>query len=330
MEANNLRKAAILLVSLPEDEAAKLLAKLTPKQAELVSLEIAQLNTIPPEEQERIILEFADSKPRGVVRRGGLQVVQTLLERALGRQAADTLDNIREAIASLPFGFLRRVDPQNILTFLADEHPQTIALVLCHLPSQLAAQVLSGLPTSLQLSVVRRIAHMGETSPDVLKSVEDALAGRLQNAMQQSLERAGGVATVAEILNVADRGTERALLESLAQEDPELVEQIRRLMFVFDDIAKLSDKDVQTLLKHVETQQWAMALKGASEELRQKILGNMSQRAAAMLLEEIEYLGPKRLSEVEAVQQQIVDIVRQLEESGQITTQPAPEDEMVV
>lgn len=330
MEANNLRKAAILLVSLPEDEAAKLLAKLTPKQAELVSLEIAQLNTIPPEEQERIILEFADSKPRGVVRRGGLQVVQTLLERALGRQAADTLDNIREAIASLPFGFLRRVDPQNILTFLADEHPQTIALVLCHLPAQLAAQVLSGLPTSLQLSVVRRIAHMGETSPDVLKSVEDALAGRLQNAMQQSLERAGGVATVAEILNVADRGTERALLESLAQEDPELVEQIRRLMFVFDDIAKLSDKDVQTLLKHVETQQWAMALKGASEELRQKILGNMSQRAAAMLLEEIEYLGPKRLSEVEAVQQQIVDIVRQLEESGQITTQPAPEDEMVV
>lgn len=330
MEANNLRKAAILLLSLPEDEAAKLLAKLTPKQAELVSLEIAQLNTVPPEEQERIILEFADSKPRGVVRRGGLQVVQTLLERALGRQAADTLDNIREAIASLPFGFLRRVDPQNILTFLADEHPQTIALVLCHLPAQLAAQVLSGLPTSLQLSVVRRIAHMGETSPDVLKSVEDALAGRLQNAMQQSLERAGGVATVAEILNVADRRTERALLESLAQEDPELVEQIRRLMLVFDDIAKLSDKDVQTLLKHVETQQWAMALKGASEELRQKILGNMSQRAAAMLLEEIEYLGPKRLSEVEAVQQQIVDIVRQLEESGQITTQPAPEDEMVV
>jgi flagellar motor switch protein FliG len=203
-------------------------------------------------------------------------------------------------------------------------------LVLCHLPAQLAAQVLSGLPASVQMSVVRRIANMGQTSPEILKSVEEALASRLENVMNQSLERAGGVATVAEILNVADRATERALLENLAQEDPELVEQIRRLMFVFDDIAKLSDKDIQTLLKHVETQQWAMALKGASEELRQKILGNMSQRAAAMLLEEIEYLGPKRLSEVEAVQQQIVDIVRQLEEAGQITTQPAPEDELVV
>jgi len=330
MDAQSLRKAAILLISLPEDDAAKLLAKLTPKQAELVSMEIAQLRSVPPEEQDRVILEFAESKPRGVVRKGGLEVVQTLLERALGRQASETLDNVRQAIAALPFGFLRRVDPQNILTFLSEEHPQTIALVLCHLPAQLAAQVLSGLPASVQMSVVRRIANMGQTSPEILKSVEEALASRLENVMNQSLERAGGVATVAEILNVADRATERALLENLAQEDPELVEQIRRLMFVFDDIAKLSDKDIQTLLKHVETQQWAMALKGASEELRQKILGNMSQRAAAMLLEEIEYLGPKRLSEVEAVQQQIVDIVRQLEEAGQITTQPAPEDELVV
>jgi flagellar motor switch protein FliG len=330
MDAQSLRKAAILLISLPEDDAAKLLAKLTPKQAELVSMEIAQLRSVPPEEQDRVILEFAESKPRGVVRKGGLEVVQTLLERALGRQASETLDNVRQAIAALPFGFLRRVDPQNILTFLSEEHPQTIALVLCHLPAQLAAQVLSGLPASVQMSVVRRIANMGQTSPEILKSVEEALASRLESVMNQSLERAGGVATVAEILNVADRATERALLENLAQEDPELVEQIRRLMFVFDDIAKLSDKDIQTLLKHVETQQWAMALKGASEELRQKILGNMSQRAAAMLLEEIEYLGPKRLSEVEAVQQQIVDIVRQLEEAGQITTQPAPEDELVV
>ncbi|GIW90928.1 MAG: flagellar motor switch protein FliG [Pirellulaceae bacterium] len=328
-DANSLRKAAILLVSLPEEEAARLLAKLTPQQAERVSLEIAQLRTVPPEEQERVILEFAESKPRGVVRSGGLDVVQSLLERALGRQAADTIDNIRQVIESLPFGFLRKVDPQNIATFLAEEHPQTIALVLSHLPAQLAAQVLSALPVPTQLSVVRRVAHMGQTSPEVLKAVEEAMANRLQNMMHQSAEKAGGVEAVARILNVADRTTERTLLDNLAQEDPELAAEIRRLMFVFEDIAKLSDKDIQTLLKHVETAQWAMALKGASEELRQKILGNMSQRAAAMLMEEIEFLGPKRLSEVEAVQQQIVDIVRQLEDQGEITTQPVPEDQLV-
>ncbi len=328
-DANTLRKAAILLISLPEEEAARLLAKLTPKQAELVSLEIAQLRTIPPEEQERVIVEFAESKPRGVVRPGGLEVAQSLLEKALGRQAADTIDNIRQVIESLPFRFLRKVDPQNIATFLAEEHPQTIALVLSHLPAQLAAQVLAALPLSTQVSVVRRVANMGQTSPDVLRAVEEAMAGRLQSVMHQSTEKAGGVPAVARILNVADRTTERALLDNLAQDDPDLVAEIRRLMFVFEDIAKLSDKDIQTLLKHVETSQWALALKGASEELRQKIRGNMSQRAAAMLMEEIEFLGPKRLSEVEAVQQQIVDIVRQLEDQGEITTQPVPEDQLV-
>jgi flagellar motor switch protein FliG len=180
------------------------------------------------------------------------------------------------------------------------------------------------------LAVIRRIAHMGQTNPEVIQEVERGLESRMASLMQQSFEKAGGVNSVAEILNVSDRATERALLESLAQDDPELVEEIRRLMFVFDDLAKLSDKDIQTVLKNVETPQWAMALKGASSDLKEKILGNMSQRASAMLLEEMEYLGSVKLSEVEAVQQQIVDIVRRLEDAGEIVVHAADESEQMI
>jgi flagellar motor switch protein FliG len=191
-----------------------------------------------------------------------------------------------------------------------DEHPQTIALILSHLPPAIGAEIISGLPEDRQMAVVRRIANMGQTNPAVIAEVEAGLEKRMHSVMSQSYERAGGVPSVAEILNVTDRGTERALLESLAQEDPELVESIRRLMFVFDDVARLSDKDIQNVLKNVESAQWAMALKGASAELREKIMGNMSKRAGDLLTEEMEYLGAVRLSTVEQAQQQIVDIVR--------------------
>jgi flagellar motor switch protein FliG len=208
-----------------------------------------------------------------------------------------------------------------------DEHPQTIALILSHLPPAIGAEIISGLPAERQLAVIRRIANMGQTSPAVIAEVEAGLEKRMHSVMTQSYERAGGVPSVAEILNVTDRGTERALLESLAQEDPELVESIRRLMFVFDDVARLSDKDIQNVLTNVESAQWAMALKGASDSLKQKILTNMSKRAADMLLEEIEYLGPVRLSEVEAMQQQIVDTIRRLEDAGEITVHGDDEEE---
>jgi flagellar motor switch protein FliG len=216
------------------------------------------------------------------------------------------------------------------MTFIIDEHPQTIALVLSHLPPAYGAEIIKGLPAERQLAVIRRIAHMGQTNPEVIHEVERGLETRMSSLMNQSFEKAGGVNSVAEILNVSDRATERVLLESLSQEDPELVEEIRRLMFVFDDLCKLSDKDIQTVLKNVETPQWAMGLKGASAELKQKILGNMSQRASAMLTEEMEYLGSVKLSEVEAVQQQIVDIVRRLEDAGEITVHAANESEQMI
>jgi flagellar motor switch protein FliG len=321
-ETNSLRKAAILLTTLPEEDAAGLMGKLTPKQVEMVSIEIARLQNLTLPEQDQVINEFADVNPAayGIVG-GGLARAKSLVEKALGVNADTTIENLRQSIESRPFAFLKKIDPQNILTFVSDEHPQTIALILSHLPPAFGAEIIKGLPVDRQLAVIRRIAQMGQTNPDVIREVEQGLESRMANLTNQSFEHAGGVESVAEILNVTDRATERALLESLQQEDAELVDEIRRLMFVFEDIGKLSNKDVQTVLKNVETSQWAMALKGTTEMLKQKVLGNMSTRAAAMLKEEMDYLGAVRQSEVEKVQQQIVDIVRKLEDMGQLTTQ---------
>lgn len=331
MPAPDVRKAAILLMSLPEELAAQLLARLTPKQIEAVSVEIAKMSAVSGEEQEGVILEFANANPNALVcRPGGLEVAKQLVEAALGKSASATLDNVRQSIEALPFGFLQKVDSQNLLTFIIDEHPQTIALILCHLPASQAADVIKGLPPDRQLAVIRRVATMGQTSPEIIKEVERGLEHRMAAMMSQQFEKAGGVQAVAGILNVIDRASERALLENLAQEDPDLVDEIRRLMFVFEDIAKLSDRDIQVLLKNVESSQWAMALKGASEELKEKILRNMSKRAADLLREEMEYLGPVRLSSVEQVQQQIVDIVRRLEDAGEITTHADEEEEQFI
>ncbi len=256
-----------------------------------------------------------------------MDTAKSLIEKALGKNASGTIDTVRQSIEAVPFGFLQNVDTQNLLTFIIDEHPQTIALILSHLPPAHGAEIIAGLPSDRQLAVIRRVATMGQTNPEIIQEVERGLESRMSSVMSQQFEKAGGVPTVAEILNVTDRATERSLLENLAQEDPDLVEEIRRLMFVFEDINKFSNKDVQTVLKNVETSQWAMALKGASEELKNKILGNMSQRAADMLREEMEYLGPVRLSNVEQVQQQVVDIVRRLEDSGEISMQASEEKE---
>ncbi len=327
MPSSDIRKAAIVLTSLPQDVAAQLLARLDPKEVEAVSIEIAKLGPVSGEEQEQVIREFVSASPAAGGHVGGLEVAKALVEKALGKAAGATLESVRQAIETLPFGFLQKVDTQNLVTFLMDEHPQTIALVLSHLNPSQAAAILSALPGDRQVAVIRRIAHMDQTSPEIIKDVEDGLASRVAALMNQHFEKTGGVDAVAEILNLVDRSTERTILDYIAQDDPELVEQIRRRMFVFEDIAKLSDRDIQTVLKHVESSQWATALKGASEELKQKILGNMSKRAAALLLEEMEYLGPVRASVVEQVQQQIVDTIRKLEEAGEISIHTQQEEE---
>ena len=331
MATGDIHKAAILLMSLPKDQAAQLLGKLDARQLEAVSIHIAKLGTVGGDEQEQIIQEFAQANPGAMTgSTGGLEVAKGLVEQALGKAAGATLDNVRQSIEALPFGFLQKVDSQNLLTFIIDEHPQTIALILSHVPPSQASDIISGLPADRQLSVIRRIATMAQTSPEIINEVETGLEHRMASVMSQQFENAGGVASVAEILNVIDRSTERSLLENLAQQDPDLVEEIRRLMFVFEDITKFADRDIQTVLKNVESSQWAMALKGASDELKEKILGNMSKRASALLVEEMEYLGPVRASSVEQVQQQIVDIIRRLEDAGEISTHSEEEEERFV
>lgn len=324
-----LRKAAVLLMSLPEEEAGTLLGKLDPKLVEQVSIEIARIRSISFEEQESAILEFARSNASAISAVGGVKVAESLVQRALGKNAARLLSSIRQSIDEKPFGFLRKVDSQDILTYLNDEHPQTIALVVSHLPSAFGAEILAGLPADRQLSVVRRIAQMGRINPEIIDEVEAGLEKRMAGVMRQSLQRTGGVKAVAEILNVTDPQTERVLLDNLAQEDPELAREIRRRMFVFEDISRFSDKQIQVLLKHVQSAQWATALKGASEDLRQRIFGNMSDRAASALREEMDCLGPVKLSAVEDVQQQIVDIVRTLEVAGDVEISSGEEDDRI-
>lgn len=326
-----IRKAAVLLMSLPREQAALLMGKLDPKQVEAVSIQIAKLGLISGEEQSEVIGEFTRVNPHALTGSvGGLEVAKSLLEEALGESADATLDNVKQSIQSLPFSFLQKVDSQNLLTFITDEHPQTIALVLSHLSPKQSAEIMGSLPPERQLSVVRRIATMGQTSPEIIQEVERALEHRMSSVMSQQFEKAGGVETAAAILNVIDRSTEKNLLENLGQDDPELVEEIRRLMFVFDDIVKFSDRDIQSVLKNVENSQWAMALKGAPGELRDKILRNMSKRAAALLQEEMEFLGPVRQSAVQQVQQQIVDIIRRLEDAGEITRSAGNEEEQFI
>jgi flagellar motor switch protein FliG len=331
MPMGDIRKAAILLMSLPEEQAALILTKLDPKQVEAVSIEIAKLSEISGDEQEAVLQDFSRANPNTLSgRAGGLDVARNLVEKALGKGASTTVDNIRQSLEALPFGFLQKVDSQNLLTFIIDEHPQTIALILCHLPPAQAADVIRGLPTERQISVIHRVATMAQTSPEIIQEVEHGLEHRMASVMSQQFENAGGVASVAEILNVIDRATERSLLENLAQENPDLVEEIRRLMFVFEDIVKFGDREIQTLLKNVESSQWAMALKGASEDLKEKVLKNMSKRAADLLKEEMEYLGPVKLSTVEQTQQQIVDIVRRLEDAGELTTHSDDQEEKLI
>lgn len=328
---SSLRKAAVLLMSLPQEEAALLLSKLSPKEIEVVSVELAKLQNVSTEERDNTINDFANINPTGISQAtGGLDLAKQLVERALDDGAEPIIDNVRQQIEAVPFGFLKNVDSQNLLTFIMDEHPQTIALILCHLTPQQAADIIAGLPSDRQLAVVRRMATMGQTNPEIIHEVEKGLEIRIAGLMSQSFENAGGVESVAEVLNVIDRATERSLLENLAQENPDLVEEIRRLMFVFEDLNKFTNKDIQVVLKNVETSQWAMALKGASEQLKQKIFGNLSQRAADTLKEEIEYLGPVKLSAVEQVQQQIVDVIRRLQDSGEITINTGEEEEQLI
>ncbi|MGE3778100.1 MAG: flagellar motor switch protein FliG, partial [Pirellulaceae bacterium] len=223
-----MRRAAIVLMSLPQEEAAAVISRLNPKLVEQVSIEIAKIGRFTSDEQEQAILSFAESNPHALGgSSGGLDVAKSLLEKALGKNAQSTLDNVQQSVESLPFGFLKRVDPQQLVTFINDEHPQTIALILSHLPAGYGAQIIASLSADRQLAVIRRIANMGQTSPEIIEEIQSGLETRMAAVVNQSYEHAGGLDAVAQILNVIGRQTERAILENLSQDDPELVDEIR-------------------------------------------------------------------------------------------------------
>jgi flagellar motor switch protein FliG len=319
-DTSGVRKAAVLLISLNQDQASEILKRLPLEAAEEVTREIASLNEVAAPMRREVFAEFYSlALANSYVAEGGLEYAKTLLRKSLKEDEASRLiKQVTQQVQTTPFSFLQKAESENLLTFIQDEHPQTIALILAHLPPQKASEIMVGLPAQKQIEVVKRIANMEQTNPEVIKEVEKGLEHRLSDIVSQTFEKAGGVDTVAEILNLADRSTEKGIMEGLEAEDPDLVEQIRRLMFVFEDILLVNDKGIQSVLKEVDNDELSLALKTASDELKQKIFKNMSERAAQLIQEDMQYMGPVRVSDVESAQQKIVDIVRRLEDAGEI------------
>ncbi|MBI83264.1 MAG: flagellar motor switch protein FliG [Planctomycetaceae bacterium] len=325
------RKAAVLLMSLPREVAGQLAGKLGSKQLEAVSLEIANLEHVSNQEQKSTIYEFAKSSSTGAgTTPRGLDLAQRMTEQDLFIDTSSTIDNARQSVKTVPFGFLKQVETQDLLRFLLAEHPQTVALVLSCLSPSSGAEILAGLPLEMQVSIVYRIATMTPVSVEIITEVETGLKSQMAGVLNGSCGSTGGVSRVAEILNLTNRATELALLGHLAEEAPELVSEIRRRTFVFEDIVQLADKDTQLVLKHSDVSQWAIALKGSSDQLKEKIFVNLSKQASKRLAEELAFPGPVRLSEVKSEQRQIGDVIRRLEDAGLLNLQAVSQPEKFV
>ncbi len=327
-----LQKAAILLISLGPERSAGIFKHLKEDEIEELTLEIANTRSVTPQVKEDVINEFYEiCLAQQYIAEGGIGYAKDLLEKALGAEKA--LDVIGKLTASLqvkPFEFVRKTDATQLINFIQDEHPQTIALILSYLAPQQAALIVSALPPERQADVAKRIAVMDRTSPDVIKEVEKVLESKLASLVNQDYTIIGGVDAVVEILNTVDRGTERHIMETLETEDPELAEEIRKKMFVFEDILLLDDRAIQRVLRDVENNDIAMALKSANEEVQNAIFNNMSKRLAVMIKEDMEFMGPVRMKDVEEAQQKIVSIIRKLEDSGEIVISRGGGDEIVV
>ncbi len=316
------QKAAVLLLQVGRERSAKVLRTMRESEVADVMAEIARLRQIDTRVVDDVLQEFTTKAgPNIAITSGGLELARQMLEEAVGSErAAELVERISVGMIDFPFQFIRKADPRQVLSFLQDEHPQTITLVLAHMSAEDAAMVLSGLHEDLQRDVAHRLATMDRTSPDVIEQVERVLERKLSSVLQPTeMSAVGGVGSLVDILNRADRGTERLILDGLDRTDPELADEIRQRMFVFEDITSLDDKGIQLILRQVDSKDLAVALKGVKSEVRQKIMRNLSERAAQNLAEEIELLGPVRLKSVEESQGAIVRVIRTLEESGQLT-----------
>ena len=327
-----LTKAAILLIALGPDYSTKIFKHLDEDQIEKLTLEIANLKNVDSETQRKVVKEFYEyASAKTFISKGGIEYAKELLVKALGpEKALEIINKLTATLQVRPFDFLKKTDPSQLLNTLQSEHPQTIALILAYLDPQQAAMIISSLPENMQSDVAKRIALMDRTSPDVIKEVEKILEKKMSSFVSQDYTKIGGVDSIVELLNNVDRGTSKRIMETLEEDNPELAEEIKKQMFVFEDILLLDDRSVQLVLREVDMHDVALALKGVADEVKEKILNNLSKRGRGMLEEEIEFLGPVRVKDVEEAQQKLVAIMRRLEESGEIIISRGGGEELIV
>ena len=328
-EMDGVQKAAVLLIALGPEKSSKIFKHLKEEEIEQLTLEIANTNSVSPQTKEEVLNEFYEiCLAQQYIAEGGIGYAKELLEKALGSdKAKDVISKLTASLQVRPFEFIRKTDPAQLLNFIQDEHPQTIALILSYLPASQASSIVSALPPEKQADVARRIAQMDRTSPDVIKQVEKVLERKLSSLVNQDYTIVGGVDSIVEILNSVDRGTEKHIMETLEIEEPELADEIRRKMFVFEDIISLDDRAIQRVLRDVDNNDLALALKGSTEEVQNVIFNNLSKRLAVMIK---EFMGPVRMKDVEEAQQKIVNIIRKLEDAGEIVIARGGGDEIIV
>ena len=329
---SGVQKAAILLIVLGPERSAEIFKHLKEDEIEELTLEIANTRSVSPSVKDSVINEFYEvCLAQQYIAEGGINYAKELLEKAYGEEKAlDVIGRLTASLQVKPFEFVRKTDASQLLNFIVDEHPQTIALVLSYLTTQQSAMIIAALPPDRQADVARRIAVMDRTSPDVIKEVEKVLETKLASLVNQDYTIIGGVDAVVDILNTVDRGTEKHIMETLEIEEPELADEIRKKMFVFEDILLLDNRAIQRVLREVDNNDLAMALKGANEQVQNACLSNLSTRLAAMIKEDMEYMGPVRMKDVEEAQQKIVNIIRKLEDSAEIVISRGGGDEIVV
>jgi len=319
-DLTGLQKASILVVALGVEASSTIFKNMNDRDIEKLSVEIANTQDIPSAVTDAVVEEFYQMVlAQEYIASGGMDYARSVLEQALGDQrAAQILAKVQGSLHVSGFKLLKKVDPAQLLNFIMNEHPQTVAVIMAHLDPEQAASILSELPEQLQNEIVFRVATMGKISPELLNDVEKVLESQLESVLGQDFSTAGGAHAVAEILNLADRATERKILDNLVQKDPGLATEVKNLMFVFDDLMLLDDKSLQRVMKEIDVKDLSIALKGTSEELKHKTFNNVSERMATLIQEEMDFMGPVRLRDVEEVQQRIVDVVHSLEEDGEI------------
>ncbi|MBE3593881.1 MAG: flagellar motor switch protein FliG [Candidatus Carbobacillus altaicus] len=331
-ELNGRQKAAILLIALGPETSAQIFKHLREDEIERLTFEIASVTNVDPEEKTNILKEFQQLVlAQQYLAQGGIQYAREILEKALGtHKAHEVLGRLTATLQVRPFDFMKKADALQILNFLQNEHPQTIALVLSYLDPKQSSQILSALSPELQAEVAMRIATMSGAAPEVIDEIERILEQKLATSAYSDLRQAGGVEAVVDILNGVDRSTERTILEALEEREPELAEEIKKRMFVFEDIVLLDDRSVQRVIREVANEDLLLALKAASEDVKALIFKNMSTRMAETFREEMEYMGPVRLRDVEEAQTRIVATIRRLEEAGEIVISRGGGDEFIV